>query len=252
MCGSFELNNSGLFWSLQGPDVWVSVQIQGLTCIHTFIGFAVFALYITLCCVRSLSLANADTITAKFLSRDKQKRFSSTLAKYTSLELISLVTQDDGILPRNNVQSKFRVETTTSLACIHPLELSACNDFGTSSRGSYGREYQERIGKWIMSTYNSPFFLVVKVFAEFLCAPLGLFTFVVPRATRRRLQLSLLQCGCIIAKSKISWLFHNILRIVDQTTCKRKREGVIRTASHQIGISPIQGGMHILFSPHLR
>lgn len=135
--------------------------------IQAFIGFAVFALYITLCCVRSLSLANADTVIAKFLSREKQERLSSTFAKFTSLELISQVTQDDGILPRNNVQSKFRVETTTSLACIHPLELSACNDFGTSSRGSYGREYQERIGKWIMSTYNSPFFLVVKFLLNF-------------------------------------------------------------------------------------
>ena len=86
-----------------------------------FIGFAVFASYIILCCVRSLSLANADIVIEKFLPRDKQKRLSSTLAKYISLELISLVSQDGGILPRNDVQSKFRVETTTSLACIHPL-----------------------------------------------------------------------------------------------------------------------------------
>lgn len=46
-----------------------------------FIGFAVFASYIILCCVRSLSLANADIVTEKFLPRDKQKRLSSTLAK---------------------------------------------------------------------------------------------------------------------------------------------------------------------------
>ena len=131
--------------------------------IDAFIGFAVFASYISLCCVRSLSLANADIITEKFFPRDKQKRLSSTLAKYTSLELM----WDGGILPRNDQQSKFRVETTTSLACIHPLELSARNDFGISSRGSYGREYQERIGKWIISTYNSPFFLVVKILQYF-------------------------------------------------------------------------------------